>query len=283
MSMMWTTFPGSGQALRIVIIDGEPWFATADVCKVLGRGNATRASQLVDPLHRRTVNTRLIPLTLNKASGIFADQNAYGRGYPQLNLVSEAGLYTLIMRSDKPAAKPFQEWVTGELLPSIRRGDTDVARERERLRETVGQALGEGGVPAGRVVVTDLGLTVCSDGAVHCSHGEMVICFPDKAEDTGPPFGPYFRCPEVERVGIAGGKEVELCGRVRFVDLVRRLARPRTAPPPERTGGGLVLEFRGGEVTVRGEADELAELGRVVALRPAGEFAALLREFGAAG
>ncbi|MGF6829432.1 prophage antirepressor-like protein [Kitasatospora sp. MAP12-9] len=283
MSMLWTTFPGSGQPLRVVIIDGEPWFATADVCKVLGRKNPSDAVKSLDPREVRTVNTLAINLASSEVNRVSAGGNSYHRGSPMLNLVSEAGLYTLIMRSDKPTARPFQEWVTGELIPSIRRGDTDVERQRERLRETVGQALGEGGVPAGRVVVTDLGLTVCTDGSVHCSHGEMVICFPEKSEGTGPPFGPYFRCPELERVGIAGSRAVELCERVKFVDLVRRLARPRTGPPPERTGGGLVLEFRGGEVTVRGEADELAELGRVVALRPAGEFAALLREFGAAG
>ncbi|MBD8909652.1 hypothetical protein MZTS_23920 [Methylorubrum zatmanii] len=35
-------------------------------------------------------------------------------------LLSEAALYALIMRSDKPAAAPFQLWVTGEVLPAIR-------------------------------------------------------------------------------------------------------------------------------------------------------------------
>ena len=43
MTMLQSTFPGSGQALRIVMIDGEPWFATADVCKVLGRKNPSDA------------------------------------------------------------------------------------------------------------------------------------------------------------------------------------------------------------------------------------------------
>lgn len=35
-------------------------------------------------------------------------------------LLSEAALYALIMRSDKPAAAPFQAWVAGEVLPAIR-------------------------------------------------------------------------------------------------------------------------------------------------------------------
>ncbi len=39
----------------------------------------------------------------------------------QMVLISESGLYKLIMRSDKPLAKPFQDWVTKEVLPSIRK------------------------------------------------------------------------------------------------------------------------------------------------------------------
>lgn len=38
-----------------------------------------------------------------------------------LTVISESGLYKLIMRSDKPQAKPFQDWVTREVLPSIRK------------------------------------------------------------------------------------------------------------------------------------------------------------------
>lgn len=260
MTMVQSTFPGSGQALRIVMIDGEPWFATADVCKVLGRGNPSRASQIVDPEHRRTVNTRRINLTPSEVNRVSAGGIDYHRGSPMINLVSEAGLYVLIMRSDKGAAKPFQQWVTSELIPSIRRGDVDVERERRRLRETVGEALGEGGVAARAVVVSDLGLTVCADGSVHCSHGEMSICFPAKEEDTGPPFGPYFRCPEVEAVGIAGRKVVEMCARVKFVDLVRRLARPERVQR-ERERAGVVVEI-GSRVVARGAAWEVAELLR---------------------
>ena len=38
-----------------------------------------------------------------------------------LNLVSESGLYTLIMRSNKPEAKQFKRWITHEVIPSIRK------------------------------------------------------------------------------------------------------------------------------------------------------------------
>lgn len=43
------------------------------------------------------------------------------RGVPSLSLISESGFYKLIMRSDKPDARKFQDWVTREVLPSIRK------------------------------------------------------------------------------------------------------------------------------------------------------------------
>ena len=42
-------------------------------------------------------------------------------GTQQVSIISESGLYALIMRSNKPQAKHFRKWVTSEVLPSIRR------------------------------------------------------------------------------------------------------------------------------------------------------------------
>ena len=47
-------------------------------------------------------------------------------------LVTEAGLYTLVMRSDKPEAKAFQKWVTGTVLPAIRK-DGGYVRDEEKV------------------------------------------------------------------------------------------------------------------------------------------------------
>ncbi|CAO4194256.1 BRO-N domain-containing protein [Methylorubrum extorquens] len=55
-------------------------------------------------------------------------------------LISESGLYKLVMRSDKPAAGPFQEWVTREVLPAIRRSGG------YRLAGTAPEAVEEGAV-----------------------------------------------------------------------------------------------------------------------------------------
>jgi hypothetical protein len=57
-----------------------------------------------------------------------SDPGVYNGPRPA-TLISESGLYTLVLRSDKPAAKTFRRWVTAEVLPSIRKtgrfgGDT---------------------------------------------------------------------------------------------------------------------------------------------------------------
>lgn len=87
--------------LRTVIKDGEPWFVAADVCRVLGLGNPTMA---VSKLEEDEV-------TLNLIEG----------SHRPTNIVSESGLYALIVRSDKSEAKRFRRWVTSEVLPSIRK------------------------------------------------------------------------------------------------------------------------------------------------------------------
>ena len=86
--------------LRVITQDGEPWFVAKDVCEALG----------VDTSHVRR--------------GLDDDEvatlpNWQGKGAAPL-IVSEAGLYALILKSRKPEAKSFKRWVTHEVLPSIR-------------------------------------------------------------------------------------------------------------------------------------------------------------------
>lgn len=86
--------------LRVISQDGEPWFVAKDVCEALG----------VDASHVRR--------------GLDDDEvatlpNWQGKGAAPL-IVSEAGLYALILKSRKPEAKSFKRWVTHEVLPSIR-------------------------------------------------------------------------------------------------------------------------------------------------------------------
>ncbi|NKI41061.1 BRO-N domain-containing protein [Streptomyces physcomitrii] len=231
-------FPPTGQPIRVVVIGRELWFSTADVCRILDRGSPHKAIRIVGPEHTQTIDMRVVTRTQSPGGGMTAGQSGRTRNPHQLNLVSEAGLYLLIMRSDKPAARPFQEWVTAELLPSVRRGDADPGHHRERMARTFTEAVG---VQAH--VLADIGatlhrdLTVLSDGTVHCPHGEMEIRVPAPGEDSGPPFGPYYRCPAVEAVGIHGSKLLRPCGNVKFVDVVRHVREAGGEPRPRTSAG----------------------------------------------
>jgi anti-repressor protein len=107
------TFPTTGQPVRTVSIDGEPWFVAADVTEILGYANGRDAIiRLVDDEDRRD----------------YRRSEAVGIPYPfgdlriqSVNLVNESGLYSLIMRSSISGAREFKRWVTAEVLPSIRR------------------------------------------------------------------------------------------------------------------------------------------------------------------
>lgn len=98
-------FDFKGAALRTLTDkDGEPWFVAKDVCDILGMSNNRDAiSQLDDDEKNTVVISDGIP------------------GNPNKTIISEPGLYKLIMRSRKTEAKEFQRWVTHEVLPRIRR------------------------------------------------------------------------------------------------------------------------------------------------------------------
>ncbi|GAA1244377.1 hypothetical protein GCM10009665_38970 [Kitasatospora nipponensis] len=238
MVLVKMSFPVTGQPIRVVMIDGEPWFVTADVCRILGRVNPSQTGKLLPEADTRVVDMHSAALTSSEGGGVSAGGLPYTNSNPHLNVVNESGLYTLIMRSRKPNAAPFQEWVTHDLLPSVRRGDTDVPTQRRRMAETLAEAVGQRVEVVAEVGREDLSdIRVHSDGTVHCPHGEMVPGLPAPGEDSGPPFGPFFACPAEERVGIRGSRLVPGCGRLKLVELARRLrVTPRAdpaAPPPE--------------------------------------------------
>jgi len=91
--------------VRSVLINGSPWFVATDVTSLLGYANGRAAVEQHVPAHHRN-------------SVVFRDGI---RGNPRRLVISEAGLYRLIMRSNVPGAEEIQEWVTAEVLPAIRR------------------------------------------------------------------------------------------------------------------------------------------------------------------
>lgn len=89
--------------VRIVEKDGEPWFVAKDVCDILALGNPRSSIALLDEDER----------------GVHSMDTPSGK--QEMGIISEAGLYSLILRSRKPEAKAFKRWVTHEVLPSIRK------------------------------------------------------------------------------------------------------------------------------------------------------------------
>ena len=84
--------------------DGEPWFVAADVCTVLDLNNVTEALRGLD----------------EDEKSIFRITDREGRGFPS-PAITEAGLYSIVLRSRKPEAKRFKRWITHEVLPAIRK------------------------------------------------------------------------------------------------------------------------------------------------------------------
>jgi prophage antirepressor-like protein len=94
------TFNFNGIEVRIVVRNGNPWFVAADIAKALGHSSASHMCNVVPAQH-------LSNLTFDREKS------------PKI--VSEAGLNKILMRSDLPAAEPFQDWLAEEVLPSIRK------------------------------------------------------------------------------------------------------------------------------------------------------------------
>lgn len=89
--------------VRVVIRNGNPWFVAKDVCDILEMGNPRSSLALLDE-DEKDVHSMDTP-----------------GGKQEMTIISEPGLYSLILRSRKPEAKAFKRWVTHEVIPSIRK------------------------------------------------------------------------------------------------------------------------------------------------------------------
>jgi anti-repressor protein len=93
-------FSYKGNEIRTIHKGDETWWVLKDVCSVLGLSNPTIVADRLDDDERAKF-----------------DLGRQG----ETNIVSEGGLYNVILRSDKPEAKKFKRWVTHEVLPDIRK------------------------------------------------------------------------------------------------------------------------------------------------------------------
>ena len=89
--------------VRVVECEGEPWFVAKDVCECLELTNTSQTLSYLD----------------DDEKGIISNDTPGGK--QEMSIISEPGLYSLILRSRKPEAKAFKRWVTHEILPSIRK------------------------------------------------------------------------------------------------------------------------------------------------------------------
>lgn len=109
--------------VRTLECNGEPWFVLKDVCDALGLGSPHKVAERLDDDERNQ-----IPVI-----------NSYGRNQ-ETTIINESGLYSVIMRSNKPEAKKFRKWVTSEVLPAIRKTGSYQAKPMSIAENLAAQA-----------------------------------------------------------------------------------------------------------------------------------------------
>lgn len=98
-----TTFNFNQTPVRTLLIDGEPGFIANDLCAVLEIRNPRDTVAALDDDEKGVASTDTLG------------------GAQQMTYVTEAGMYSLVLRSRKPEAKAFKRWITHEVLPTIRK------------------------------------------------------------------------------------------------------------------------------------------------------------------
>jgi len=126
------SFSYSNLPVRTIIENGDPWFVAKDVVEAIGavwkRGETI--SHIPDEWKRK--------ITFNVATSRGGTFNVPPLQEEETWFISEQGLYFYLMRSDKEAALPFQKWLAGEVLPSIRKtGSYSLPGSRRPVLESV--------------------------------------------------------------------------------------------------------------------------------------------------
>lgn len=148
MSSDLSIFRFDGADVRTVVIDGEPWFVLADVVAALGLTRS--ASAVVDRLDDGVRQTYPIRDSLGRTQ--------------RATVVSEPGVYEVVIRSDAPRAAGFRRWLTHDVIPSVRRTGTYSATPALSEDEIVHQALA---ITARRVQVLEARVTELEPVAAH--------------------------------------------------------------------------------------------------------------------
>lgn len=103
-------------SIRVVDVEGSPWFVCSDVAEALGYRDSANAARHLDDDEKGTRNVSTLG------------------GTQKLTVISESGLYALVLRSRKPEARRFAKWVTSEVLPAIRKKGSYSTGTQEMLQ-----------------------------------------------------------------------------------------------------------------------------------------------------
>lgn len=87
--------------VRTILKDGQPWFVAKDISVILGYSDSQAMTRRLD--EDESMTDKLAGMNMNST------------------LINESGLYNAVLGSNKPQAKQFKKWVTGEVLPTIRK------------------------------------------------------------------------------------------------------------------------------------------------------------------
>ncbi|NET40566.1 BRO family protein [Okeania sp. SIO2B3] len=117
-----TPFDFKGHDVRVVLIEGEPWFVAKDLCDVLELSDVSMSLKRLDD-DEKLIQTLFV-----------SGQNR------DVSIVSESGMYSLVLKSRKPQAKVFRKWVTSEVLPSIRKTGGYQTSSAEKAQEPENQS-----------------------------------------------------------------------------------------------------------------------------------------------
>lgn len=99
--------------VRVIDRNGDPWFVAKDVCECLGLANVSMACDRLDEDEKSNICKTDVGLN----TGVYN----FANGGRAPIIVSESGLYSLVLCSNKPEAKAFKRWITHEVIPSIRK------------------------------------------------------------------------------------------------------------------------------------------------------------------
>lgn len=89
--------------VRVVVVNGQPWFVAKDVCGALELVNTAMAIRALDDDEKG----------ISKVYTLGGEQD--------MIVINESGMYSLVLRSNKPEARDFKRWVTHDVIPSIRK------------------------------------------------------------------------------------------------------------------------------------------------------------------